>query len=71
MWALAQRLGFKDGHVFEPGMGVGGFAGTMPAGINAPYHGIELAHITAKIAAALYPRDDIRHGDFIQTALPR
>ncbi|MGP9804020.1 PLxRFG domain-containing protein [Paracoccus sp. NSM] len=71
MWALAQRLGFKGGEVFEPGMGVGGFAGTMPAGVNGRYHGIELDHITAKIAAALYPRHHIKHGDFIQTAMPR
>ena len=71
MWSLAERLGFTGGQVFEPGMGVGGFAGTMPATVNGQYSGIELDHITAKIAAALYPRHHIKHGDFIQTPMPK
>lgn len=51
MWNLAQQLGIMGGQVFEPGMGVGGFAGTMPKGFFGEYTGIELDHITAKIAA--------------------
>ncbi|MDO5642790.1 MAG: hypothetical protein Q4G26_10460, partial [Paracoccus sp. (in: a-proteobacteria)] len=71
MWSLAQQLGFKGGRVFEPGMGVGGFAGTMPRGISASYRGIELDHVTAKIAAHLYPKHQISQGDFIQTPMVR
>lgn len=51
MWNLAQQLGITGGQVFEPGMGVGGFAGTMPKGFFGEYTGIELDYITAKIAA--------------------
>lgn len=71
MWSLAQRLGFTGGQVFEPGMGVGGFAGTMPKSIFGEYHGIELDPITAKIAGALYPNHHIKQGDFIQTRMPQ
>lgn len=69
MWNLAQQLGITGGQVFEPGMGVGGFAGTMPKGFFGEYTGIELDHITAKIAAALYPKHHIKHGDFIKTPM--
>ncbi|MBV7408773.1 PLxRFG domain-containing protein [Maritimibacter sp. DP1N21-5] len=73
MWTLAQRLGFEGGRVFEPGMGVGGFAGTVPAAIRADtrYRGIELDHVTALIAKTLYPRSEIAQGDFITMAPPR
>ena len=71
MWNLAMQLGITGGQVFEPGMGVGGFAGTMPKGFIGEYTGIELDHITAKIAGALYPKSNIKHGDFIKTPMPR
>ncbi|TRW94932.1 PLxRFG domain-containing protein [Paracoccus sp. M683] len=71
MWNLAMQLGITGGQVFEPGMGVGGFAGTMPKGFFGKYSGIELDHITAKIAAALYPNHHIKHGDFIKTPMPQ
>ncbi|HNP16076.1 MAG TPA: N-6 DNA methylase, partial [Terrimesophilobacter sp.] len=73
MWSLAQRLGFKDGRVFEPGMGVGGFPGTMPAQVRgvSQYRGIELDHVTAAIAKRLYPESQIDQGDFIKTPLPQ
>ena len=73
MWRLAEHLGFKGGLVYEPGMGVGGFAGTVPQGVRSAtrYTGLELDHVTAKIAAALYPESRIAQGDFIKTRLPR
>jgi|GEM_PF-310513 len=72
MWALAQRLGFDGGRIYEPGMGVGGFAGTMPEALRGygKYTGLELDHVTAKIAAALYPEHSIKQGDFIKEKLP-
>lgn len=73
MWRLAEQLGFKGGRVYEPGMGVGGFAGTIPEGIRAStsYEGLELDHVTAAIAQKLYPAHKIKQGDFIKTALPQ
>ena len=71
MWRLAERLGFKGGKVYEPGMGVGGFVGTMPANLRpfSSYQGLELDHVTAAIAKALYPESAIQQGDFIKTPL--
>ncbi len=69
MWTLAERLGFRGGRVYEPGMGVGGFAGTAPVGTS--YTGVELDHVTAQIAAALYPSHSIKQADFIREKLPQ
>lgn len=71
MWSLAEQLGFKGGRVYEPGMGVGGFAGTMPQSLDATYTGLELDHLTAQIAGALYPKHRIKNGDFIKEKLPQ
>lgn len=72
MWRLAERLGFKGGRVYEPGMGVGGFAGTVPTHLRdaTQYAGLELDHVTADIAAALYPKHRIKRGDFVEERLP-
>jgi N12 class adenine-specific DNA methylase len=71
MWTLAQRLGFKGGQVFEPGMGVGHFAGMMPADVAArtAYHGVEMDHVTARIAKLLYPKWGVRREDFTKMPL--
>ncbi|MBN2760868.1 MAG: PLxRFG domain-containing protein [Rhodobacteraceae bacterium] len=73
MWSLARQLGFSGGRVYEPGMGVGGFAGTKPGDIRAEtsYQGLELDLVTAQIAQALYPRQTIQQGDFTKTPLPQ
>ncbi|MCG5533094.1 N-6 DNA methylase [Halorhodospira sp. 9621] len=73
MWDLVRRLGFDGGQVFEPGMGVGNFPATMPADVAARTHyaGLELDHITARIARALYPRWGVRQDDFTRAPLPR
>lgn len=72
MWKMAERMGFKGGKVFEPGMGIGHFAGIMPAEVAAhtEYNGLELDHTTAKIARALYPKWGVRQDDFTKAPLP-
>lgn len=72
MWDGVSRLGFKGGQVFEPGMGVGHFAGLMPDAVRnqTSYHGLELDHVTASIARLLYPRHGIRRDDFTKAPLP-
>jgi hypothetical protein len=72
MWRAAERLGFKGGKVFEPGMGVGNFNGLMPADLatRADYSGLELDHTTARIARLLYPRSGVRRDDFTKAPLP-
>lgn len=73
MWSGVQRLGFKGGKVFEPGMGVGNFAGMMPADVAAAtaYNGLELDHTTARIARLLYPKWGVRQDDFTKAPLPK
>ncbi len=72
MWSAVQRLGFKQGQVFEPGMGVGNFAGMMPGDVAADthYQGLELDHTTARIAKLLYPKYGVRQQDFTKAPLP-
>jgi N12 class adenine-specific DNA methylase len=73
MWAAAEQFGFKGGHqIFEPGMGVGNFAGMMPRDLanNSHYVGLELDHTTARIAKLLYPKWGVRRDDFTKAPLP-
>lgn len=64
MWKAMQRMGFKTGNIFEPGMGIGNFVGMMPEVIDAQYSGLEIDTMTARIARILYPESSVRHGDF-------
>lgn len=72
MWSAMERLGFKGGQIFEPGMGVGNFPGMMPAGMahNSNYMGIEYDFMTARIARLIYPKYGIKREDFTSTKLP-
>ncbi|SKB32251.1 LPD3 domain-containing protein [Sphingopyxis flava] len=73
MWRIAQRLGFSGGKVFEPGMGVGNFAGMMPDALrgSSTYRGIEYDHITSLIAKALYPKWDVAQADYTALSVPQ
>jgi N12 class adenine-specific DNA methylase len=69
LWSGVERLGFSGGDVFEPGMGIGHFAGMMPAMLAAQtqYQGLELDHMTARIARHLYPNWTVQQADYTQT----
>jgi N12 class adenine-specific DNA methylase len=73
MWAAVERLGFKGGNVFEPGMGIGHFLGMSPEGLSQAvrYRGVELDSITARIARQLYPQATIQNKDYTQVAVPK
>lgn len=72
IWSAFERMGFAGGKVFEPGMGIGNFMGTMPDGIYAAskYTGIEYDNLTAAIAQQLYPVQNIVHGDYTKQKFP-
>jgi N12 class adenine-specific DNA methylase/tRNA1(Val) A37 N6-methylase TrmN6 len=72
MWDAMRRFGFEGGRVFEPGMGIGHFLGLMPRDVAAKssYRGVEMDHLTARIAQALYPQSGVVQADFTQHALP-
>jgi len=62
MWAMAERMGFKGGTVFEPAIGVGHFFGLMPQHIadNSSLLGVDIDSISARIAQKLYPQAHIQ-----------
>ena len=72
MWSMVERYGYTGGRVFEPGMGVGVFFGTMPTGMRPTTKrvGLEMDGTSVKIAEFLYPSSKIMHTPFEDAALP-
>jgi N12 class adenine-specific DNA methylase len=72
IWSAVQRLGFKGGTVFEPGMGIGHFLGMSPDSLvgKMTYRGLELDSITARIARQLYPESTVQNADYTQAGTP-
>ncbi len=72
MWRAVERMGFKTGTVFEPGMGIGHFAGMAPESManTMTYRGLEMDHITARIARQLYPDHRVIRGDYSKIKQP-
>ncbi|MDD7515111.1 hypothetical protein [Ruminococcus flavefaciens] len=65
------NLGFKEGNVLEPAMGVGNFFGMMPDEMrNSRLYGVELDSISGKIAKQLYQTADIQVTGFEKTQFP-
>ena len=52
-----ENLGFQQGIILEPSMGVGGFFGNMPEEMKNSSHlyGVELDSLTGRIAQTIYP----------------
>lgn len=61
MYSAVSRLGFTNGRILEPSVGVGSFFGLMPESMrqNSALHGVELDAVTSEIVAALYPSANI------------
>ncbi|MDR3675565.1 MAG: DEAD/DEAH box helicase family protein [Acidobacteriota bacterium] len=72
MYDALRRLGFSQGRVLEPALGLGHFIGLMPDDMQARSRitGIEIDSITARLAKLLYPDADIRHKPFEESVLP-
>ncbi len=66
IYDAVQRIGFTDGRVLEPALGIGNFFGLMPGEMSARSRltGVEIDPLTAKIARQLYPDADIRPQGF-------
>lgn len=73
MWKAMDRMGFKGGHILEPGAGIGVFAGLMPqaTAFNSSYTGIEFDSITGGILKQLFPDERILVESFVDTKLPK
>ncbi|HJV75086.1 MAG TPA: diguanylate cyclase [Noviherbaspirillum sp.] len=61
MFSAVSRLGFVQGRIIDPSVGVGNFFGSMPIPMRngSRLHGVELDILTSQIASALYPRAKI------------
>ena len=64
-----ENLGFQQGTILEPSMGVGGFFGNMPEEMKNGSHlyGVELDSLTGRIAKAIYPDAEINVQGFEDT----
>jgi N12 class adenine-specific DNA methylase len=72
MFAGLARLGVTRGRILEPAVGIGHFFGGMPAKLRnaSELFGVELDPLTQQIAAALYPKANIRQSGFQDYAIP-
>lgn len=72
MFAGLARLGVTRGRILEPAVGIGHFFGGMPAKLRnaSELFGVELDPLTHQIAAALYPKANIRQSGFQDYAIP-
>jgi hypothetical protein len=73
IWDGMRRIGLKPGaQILEPSMGVGHFFGMMPEELLPGSHrtGVELDHVSARIARELYPDSTIFARPFEETPLP-
>ena len=74
MWGIVERMGAREGNlsVFEAGLGVGRFIGTMPSGLRrSRYSGVEMDPLSAAIARQLYPKADILTSPYQKAPAPR
>jgi adenine-specific DNA methylase len=71
IYDAVERMGFKDGNLLEPSMGVGNFFGLLPDSMkNAKLYGVELDGVTGRIAKQLYQNADIKVTGFEKTDMP-
>lgn len=54
-------MGFKQGNILEPSMGVGNFIGNLPDEMKkSKFYGVELDSVSGRIGKLLYPESDIQ-----------
>ncbi|MCD8214413.1 MAG: DUF3849 domain-containing protein [Clostridiales bacterium] len=64
-----ENMGFKEGKILEPSMGVGNFFGMLPENLNgSKLYGVEIDDLSGRIAKQLYPNAHIQIKGFEKTA---
>ena len=54
-------MGFKQGNILEPSMGIGNFIGNIPDEMNrSKFYGVELDSVSGRIGKLFYPESDIQ-----------
>ena len=68
IYEAVERMGFQNGNILEPSMGVGNFFGMLPESMaGSRLYGVELDSISGRIARQLYPKADITVAGFETT----
>ena len=68
IYDAVEHMGFRNGNILEPSMGVGNFFGMLPDSMaDSRLYGVELDSITGRIAKKLYPQADITVAGFETT----
>lgn len=73
MYSALERWGVTGGNILEPSMGVGAFFGCRPEQFDTNptgLYGVEMDHISARIAGQLYQSAHIYACGYEKTALP-
>lgn len=71
MYKALESMGMKDGNILEPACGIGNFLGMLPDTLeNCKLYGIEIDHISGRIAQQLYQKSSIAVQGFEKTSLP-
>ena len=61
MYSTLLEMGFKNGNILEPSMGIGNFIGNLPDEMkNSKFYGVELDSVSGRIGKLLYPESDIQ-----------
>ena len=68
IYDAVERMGFHNGNILEPSLGVGNFFGMLPENMaDSRLYGVELDSITGRIAKKLYPDAHITVAGFETT----
>ena len=68
IYDAVSQMGFENGNILEPSMGIGNFFGMLPPGMQSSrLYGVELDSITGRIAQKLYPHAEITVAGFETT----
>lgn len=69
MYKTLSDMGFKQGNILEPSMGIGNFIGNIPDKMSkSKFYGVELDSVSGRIGKLLYPESDIQIKGFEETS---
>lgn len=61
IYKTLSSMGFKQGNILEPSMGIGNFIGNIPDEMSkSKFYGIELDSVSGRIGKLLYPESEVQ-----------
>ena len=68
IYDAVEKMGFRNGNILEPSMGIGNFFGMLPDTMqDSRLYGVELDSVTGRIAKKLYPEASVKVAGFETT----